>query len=966
MTNKIVIRGARQHNLKNISLEIPKNKFVVMTGVSGSGKSSLAFDTIYAEGQRRYVESLSAYARQFLGVMDKPDVDLIDGLSPSISIDQKTVSHNPRSTVGTITEIYDYLRLLFARVGHPHCPTCGREITKLSVDEIVQKMMSVLEEVLRPSLSERKGGVHHVTVISPVVRKKKGEFKELFDNLRSKGFVHARVDGKDIEIISDTSLSKTFKHDIDAVIDTLPVTAKDLTNDIFRANLVSRLTQDVEQSINLSQGLAVLKTDKEEHLFSEKFSCATCNVSLPEIEPRMFSFNSPLGACETCRGIGTIYKIDPNLIINKNLSVSEGGIIPLSRFFFSDTWYIRLLRQVAKEEEIDLSQPIGKMNEEKLNILLNGTGETYEVTGTNRFGRETAIHEKFDGIIKELERRFFDTSSESMGSEMQKYMREETCDACAGKRLKPEVLAVTIDDKNIATLCDMSVRHLLAYVSDVLSKTLNEYEVEVAKAVLKEIKTRLTFLDNVGLSYLTVSRSAKTLSGGELQRIRLASQIGTGLSGVLYVLDEPSIGLHPKDVSALIATLHNLKELGNTLIVVEHDQETIESADYAVELGPGAGKHGGKIMFTGSVAEMKRSKDSLTGRYLSGKKLIRMKHMPLETGKGALTLEGAKEFNLKNLTVSVPLGNLIAVTGVSGSGKSTLIADTLYPALKYFVDGHFSEKIGAFKDLKGYSGVDRVYLVDQSPIGRTPRSNPATYVGFFDDIRGIFTETIESKAKGFKKGRFSFNVKGGRCEKCEGAGLIKIEMQFLPDVYVTCDVCEGKRYNRETLEVTYKGKRIDEILKMTVEEATSFFKNHMHIHKKLELLNEVGLGYIELGQGAPTFSGGEAQRIKLANELSRRDTGKTVYILDEPTTGLHFFDIEKLLHALYRLVERGNTVIVIEHNLDVIKNCQYIVDLGPEGGDAGGQLVYQGPLEGVLTAKQSHTGKYLKKHLARE
>lgn len=956
MLDAITIKGAKQHNLQNISLSIPKNKFVVFTGVSGSGKSSLAFDTIYAEGQRRYVESLSAYARQFLGIMDKPDVESIDGLSPSISIDQKTVSHNPRSTVGTITEVYDYFRLLYARVGHPHCPNCGIEISKLSVDEIVQKIM----DLIGLELNKDKVKPHVFTVLSPVVRQRKGEFKDLFDNILSKGYPQVRIDGKEMNLNDDINLIKANKHTIEVIIDTIHVSHKEFKDEIFKSNLRSRLSNDVEQSVNLSDGLVVLKVDKTEHLYSEKFSCPNCNLSLPEIEPRMFSFNSPLGACESCKGIGTQYKVDPDLVLNPKLSINEGGIMPFSKFFFTETWYTRLIKQVAEEEDIDLNKPIDSLSKEKRDILLYGTNDTYRVPGTNRQGRHTVIYEKFDGVVRELERRYFDNTSEYGAQDMDKYMREEVCDACKGAKLKPEVLSITINDVNIAEISDFAVHDLIMYLQDTLPKVLNEYEKQIAKAILKEIITRLTFLDNVGLSYLTISRTARTLSGGELQRIRLASQIGTGLTGVLYVLDEPSIGLHPKDVSALIKTLHNLTELGNTLVVVEHDQETIESADYVVELGPFAGKHGGKVMFTGTVDELKKSSEALTGLYLSGKRKIELEKKKLVTTRGKITLRGAKQFNLKNVDAEFQLGNLIAVTGVSGSGKSTLIVETLYPALKYYLDGYYHDFIGEFDRLEGHHYIDRIYLVDQSPIGRTPRSNPATYVGFFDEIRDIFASTPDAKAKGFQKGRFSFNVKGGRCEKCQGAGVIKIEMQFLPDVYVTCDVCEGKRYNRETIEVTYKGKSIYDVLKMTVDEAMEFFTNHPRIFIKLSFLQSVGLGYIELGQPAPTFSGGEAQRIKLANELSRKETGKTMYILDEPTTGLHFHDIEKLLHALNELVARGNTVVVIEHNLDVIKNCQYVVDMGPDGGTKGGEVVYQGELQGILKKKESYTAHYLK------
>lgn len=958
MLQTIQIKGARQHNLKNIYLEIPKNKFVVFTGVSGSGKSSLAFDTIYAEGQRRYVESLSAYARQFLGIMDKPDVDSIEGLSPSISIDQKTASHNPRSTVGTITEVYDYFRLLYARIGHPHCPKCGLEIRKLSVDEIVEKMISeMLDEIVTDKVKP-----HHFTVFSPVVRQKKGEFKDLFDNIISKGYTTVRIDNRVLNPVDDEILLiKTNKHSIEIVIDEITLSHRDTKDLVFMGNLRSRLSNTVEQSTSLSDGLVILRRGKEEHLYSEKFSCPNDNLSLPEIEPRMFSFNSPIGACTTCRGIGMLHRVDSDLILNPNLSVNEGGILPLNRFYFHETWYTRLIKQMAQEEHINLDIPIGKLDKRSIDILLHGTVRTYRVPGTNRFGKETVIFEPFIGLIKELERRYFESTGDAQGMDIQRYMREEICDACHGARLRPEVLSITIDGINITQLCNLSVTALLEKMKT-LQPILNDYEKQVSKPILKEIATRLTFLQNVGLSYLTISRTAQTLSGGELQRIRLASQIGTGLTGVLYVLDEPSIGLHPRDVSALISTLHRLTELGNTLVVVEHDRETIESADYLVELGPKAGKEGGYVTFTGTVAESKAaSSSSLTGAYLKGKKSIAIHKSKLVSEKGKLILHGAKEHNLKNLTITLPLGNLIAITGVSGSGKSTLISETLYPALHSLLNDSFVDHIGEYKRLEGHQYLDRVYMVDQSPIGRTPRSNPATYTGFFDNIRELYAQTTDAKARGYAKGRFSFNIKGGRCEKCQGAGMIKIEMQFLSDVYVTCDICEGKRYNRETLEVKFKGKTIYDVLKMTVDDAVEFFANHRDIFIKLQFLHNVGLGYIEIGQAAPTFSGGEAQRIKLANELSRRDTGKTLYILDEPTTGLHFFDIEKLLQTLHELVEKGNTVIVIEHNLDVIKNARYIVDLGPDGGDKGGLIVYQGPIEGILKEKASSTGEYLKK-----
>lgn len=956
MTDKITVRGARQHNLKNITVEIPKNRFVVVTGISGSGKSSLAFDTIYAEGQRRYVESLSAYARQFLSVMDKPDVDSIEGLAPSISIEQKAPSQNPRSTVGTITEVYDLFRLLFARIGHPHCPNCGLEISRLSLDEIVGKLFQKTKDHVKGA------NLHRFTVLSPIVRQKKGIFAELFKNLMAKGFDTARVDGKELKLEEDFLLIKTNKHDIDAVVDVLPIRQKDLRNKVFAANIKSRLATAVEQALSLSDGLVLLKTEVDEHLFSERFSCANCNIALPEIEPRMFSFNSPLGACEECNGIGTVYKVDPKLILNKDLSINEGGIKPFGGFFFYETWYTRLLRQVAQEERISLDTPLGDLPKKKIDILLYGTGKNYSVRGKNRQGRETTIKERFDGIIRKLERQYLGEGKEEEGLWVKRYLREETCKTCEGARLKPEILSVTIDGLNITEIAAFSIHDLASYFKR-LAKDRNQYEGEIATPILKELGIRLSFLNSVGLSYLTIDRPAKTLSAGEMQRIRLASQIGTGLTGVLYVLDEPSVGLHPRDMAALINTLHNLKNLGNTLIVVEHDRDTITSADHIIELGPWAGKEGGKVVFTGTVGEIKKKKNSLTGQFLSGKKKVSLEKHPLTNERGTLQLRGASEYNLKNINVEIPLGNLTVVTGVSGSGKSTLVVETLYPALKYQLSEYFPEKMGKFKEISGYENLERVYLVDQSPIGRTPRSNPATYIGFFNEIRELFAATAEARVRGFKKGRFSFNLKGGRCEKCRGGGMVKIEMQFLPDVYVTCDVCEGRRYNQETLEIKYKGKTIDEVLEMTMDEATDFFENHPAIYKKLRFLQDVGLGYIALGQPAPTFSGGEAQRIKLVNELSRRGIGKTLYILDEPTTGLHFHDIEKLLNTLYQLVDRGNTVVIIEHNPEIVKNCQYIIDLGPKGGERGGKVVYQGPLTGVTKVKNSYTGQYLRQYL---
>jgi len=951
----IKIRGARQHNLKNIDVDIPKNKLVVITGISGSGKSSLAFDTIYAEGQRRYVESLSAYARQFLGVMEKPDVDVIEGLSPAISIDQKSASHNPRSTVGTITEIYDYLRLLYARIGHPHCPNCGQEISRLSIDEIADRMIIQIEKITAGD----KIKPHRLYLYSPIVREKKGEFKSLFENLRAKGFHQIKIDNKIADLNQEIDLIKTNKHSIAVLIKHFNVSASSFKKNVFKNQLKSELIPSLELALSLSEGLVILANDQDEHLYSEKFSCPNCNISLPEIEPRMFSFNSPMGACPKCNGIGTIYQVDPKLILNENLTIREGGILPFNKLFFHETWYIRLLKQMALEENINMDIPIKNIEKEKISILLRGTDKTYQVLGENRFGRPTMIYEKFDGVINELERRYFDSQSTYM--DLEKYIRERTCPTCKGTRLKPEILSITINKLNISQISAFPVNKLLYNLKNEFNDRLNAYELQISKPIIKEILVRLTFLKNVGLTYLTIDRTAKTLAGGELQRIRLASQIGTGLTGVLYVLDEPSIGLHARDVNALTDTLKDLRNLGNNIIVVEHDAETIESADHLIELGPKAGKKGGHVVFQGSVTMAKESPQSLTGQYLSGKKRINFHSSAINQAQGTITLKKAEENNLKQVNVDFPLGNLIAVSGVSGSGKSSLVVETLYPALRYYLEGYYQQHMGKFERLEGYQYLERIYLVDQSPIGRTPRSNAATYVGIFDEIRNLFSMTIDARSRGFKKGRFSFNIKGGRCEKCQGAGVIKVEMQFLADIYVTCDVCHGKRYNQETLEIRFKDKTIYDILKMTVDEAVIFFQANPVISNKLLLLQKVGLGYIELGQGAPTFSGGEAQRIKLASELSKKNTGKTMYILDEPTTGLHFYDIDKLISVLYELVNRGNTVVIIEHNLDVIKNCQYIIDLGPEGGDEGGKIIYQGDLRGLIKEKRSYTGQYLKK-----
>ncbi len=954
--DKIIIRGARQHNLKNINLELPKNKLIVFTGLSGSGKSSLAFDTIYAEGQRRYVESLSSYARQFLGIMDKPDVDSITGLSPSISIDQKSASHNPRSTVGTVTEIYDYLRLLFARIGHPHCPVCGREISKQSAQQIVDQILAKATKRQR------------ILILSPVVRDRKGEFSGLFDNLRAKGYRQVRVDGHFFNLDEDLILIKTNKHSIDVVIDRLSMDTPDRR----------RITEAVEQALALSEGIVVTGEihdaaftipDKPkkvtEHVYSEKFSCPVDNISLPEIEPRSFSFNSPHGACPTCSGIGHILTVDPDLVIRPELSITEGGILPFARMFLHDTWFSRVVTQVSEKYGIDPRAPLKHLNNKQKQILLYGTGsELHRVVGENRFGDRTTIEESYPGIVAELKRRYIESESDFVRSEIEKYMREEVCVLCEGKRLKKEALTVTIDKFTIADVTALSITDCLEWMANLLAKEISETEKTIAASIVKEIKARLTFLHAVGLDYLTLARGATTLSGGEAQRIRLASQIGSGLSGVLYVLDEPSIGLHQKDNAALIQTLKLLRDLGNTVIVVEHDRETMEEADYIVDFGPGAGEHGGAIVAEGTFQKITSTKSSLTGQFLSGKRKIFRAPISKLPGAGRqLTVIGASQNNLKGIDVSFPLGELICVTGVSGSGKSTLIVDTLYRALFSHFNAFAKEKAGAHKKIEGLELIDKVILIDQSPIGRTPRSNPATYTGIFSIIRDIFALTFESRQRGYKTGRFSFNVRGGRCETCEGEGQKKIEMQFLSDVYVTCEVCHGRRYNDETLEVLYHGKNIAQVLDMTVEEALSFFAHYGHLRDKLQTIVDVGLGYIHLGQPAPTLSGGEAQRVKLATELSRRATGKTVYILDEPTTGLHFADLEKLLHVLHRLTSLGNTVIVIEHNLDIIKNADRIVDLGPHGGDAGGRIVAQGTPADITKIKQSYTGQFLKKLL---
>lgn len=968
-TDKLIIKGAREHNLKNISVEIPKNKLVVFTGLSGSGKSSLAFDTIYAEGQRRYVESLASYARQFLGVMDKPDVDSIEGLSPAISIDQKSTSHNPRSTVGTVTEIYDYMRLLFARIGHPHCPICAREISHQSHQQIV-------EEIQKLKTSNQKPATR-ILLLSPVVRDRKGEFRDLFADLVKKGYRQARIDGQIKDLDEDFVLIKTNKHTIDVVIDRLVIPAEK-----------SRLSQSVEQALKISEGSVIVAEilDKsfdiptypkelKDHLYSEKFTCPVDNISLPEIEPRTFSFNSPHGACPKCTGLGTLRKVDPTIVINNSLSIAEGAILPWARMVGTDSWSWRVLETVCREEGIDLNADFEKLSEHQKQLILYGGENVYKIKGPNRFGKIVTWDTQFEGVIPSIEKKFNSTESDFVRKEVEKFMLIDLCDTCLGSRLKPETMSVTIEGKDISEISNLSIEKLstwLASIDQGSTNTLSEREKIIAKPILKELTARVQFLLDVGLEYLTVSRSATTLAGGEAQRIRLASQIGSGLSGVLYVLDEPSIGLHARDNSRLINTLEKLKNLQNTVIVVEHDAEMMLASDELLDFGPGAGEHGGKIVAQGTPQQVMDNTHSLTGKYLSGKKKIKIK-MPtdyiLESAKpeagsiiSDLTVYGAREHNLKNIDVTFPLKKFICITGVSGSGKSTLVHDILYRALSHEIYDS-KGKPGAHTRIGGSENVDKVILIDQSPIGRTPRSNPATYTGAFTHIRELFSKTLDAKVRGYSPGRFSFNVKGGRCEACEGDGQVKIEMQFLPDVYVDCEVCFGKRYNEEALEVHYKGKNIADVLDMTVENASKFFENIPQIKVKFETINDVGLGYIKLGQPAPTLSGGEAQRVKLATELSKRSTGKTVYILDEPTTGLHFADIERLLIILKRLVAAGNTVIIIEHNLDVIANGDWIIDLGPEGGDGGGQIVAEGTPSQISKHPTSYTGKFLKKYL---
>ena len=945
----IVIRGARVHNLKNISLNIPRNKLVVITGLSGSGKSSLAFDTIYAEGQRRYIESLSAYARQFLGIMDKPDVDQIDGLSPAISIDQRSTSHNPRSTVGTVTEVYDYLRLFYARVGVPHCPKCGREVSRQSVDQIVARLLAL------PLGTQ-------LALLAPVVRDQKGEHKNTVAELKKAGYVRVRFDGKQmsLEEAEDLRVDKQKKHTVEVVVDRVSV-SRELDD-------VTRLHDSLETALDLGDGLVtVTRQDTgEDLLFSEHFSCPHCQVDLPNIEPRSFSFNSPHGACPTCTGLGTRLEIDPDLVApNKKLSLAEGAIRPWSRTSANQTWYYRILEAVAREYGFSLSAPVNKLTPAQLKLVFYGTEDkNYNVNaGAGEGGKVRAFYTTYEGVIPNLERRYRETESDYVRAEIERYMRVWPCSVCQGKRLKPEVLAVTVVSKSIAKIVTMSVAEARKFFTELDAKQkLTEREMKIARTIIKEIRERLSFLSDVGLDYLTLDRAAATLSGGEAQRIRLATQIGSSLVGVIYILDEPSIGLHQRDNDKLITTLKRLRDLGNTVIVVEHDRETMLAADELIDIGPGAGKHGGEVVAQGTPQQVAKMSASLTGKYLSGKLSIAAPAKERHGNGNVLTIQGAQEFNLKNITVDIPLGRFVVITGVSGSGKSTLMTEILSRALaQHFYNA--KDLPGKHKAIKGLEHIDKVITIDQSPIGRTPRSNPATYTGVFTPIRDLFSQLPEAKIRGYDPGRFSFNVKGGRCEACEGDGLVRIEMHFLPDVYVECEECHGRRYNSQALEIHYKGKNISDVLEMTAEEAMNFFENVPAIHQKLKVLCDVGLGYIHLGQSATTLSGGEAQRIKLATELSRRSTGRTLYILDEPTTGLHFDDVKRLLQVLSELVDRGNTVLVIEHNLDVIKCADWVIDLGPEGGDKGGELVAAGSPQDIVKVKRSFTGQWLKKVL---
>lgn len=937
----IVIKGARAHNLKNIDVTIPRDRFVVLTGLSGSGKSSLAFDTIYAEGQRRYVESLSAYARQFLGQMEKPDVDSIDGLSPAISIDQKTTSRNPRSTVGTVTEIYDYLRLLFARIGHPHCPEHGIEITSQTVEQMVDRIMQYPEKT-------------RLQILAPIISGRKGEHKGLFTDISKQGFVRVRVDGELRDLSEDIELEKNKKHTIEVVVDRI----------VVKDDVETRLTDSLETALKLSGGKILVDIiGQEEPLFSSNFACPICGFSIEELAPRMFSFNSPFGACTECDGLGMKMVVDPDLLIpDAEKSIEEGAFLAWTGS--TSNYYPQFLKSVCEHFKIPQNVPVSSLTPDHMNKLLNGTGsEKVRFRYENDFGQKKDAMVAFEGIIPNLERRYRETASDGIREFIEGFMSAKPCHVCKGKRLKKEILAVTINDHNISDVTDLSIGDCQHWFEEI---KLSEKETAIANLILKEICNRLGFLVNVGLDYLTLSRAAGSLSGGEAQRIRLATQIGSSLMGVLYILDEPSIGLHQRDNDRLISTLAHMRDLGNTLIVVEHDEDTMMAADYIIDIGPGAGIHGGQVMAQGTPEEIMKDPNSLTGEYLSGRKFIPVTAKRRPTDDRWVEIRGAKENNLKNVNVKIPLGVFTAVTGVSGSGKSSLINEILYKSLARQLNKAVKVRPGQHKEIRGLENLDKVIEIDQSPIGRTPRSNPATYTGVFDDIRDLFSKTNEAKVRGFQKGRFSFNVKGGRCEACRGDGIIKIEMHFLPDVYVPCEVCKGKRYNRETLEVKYKGKNISDVLEMTVEDATEFFVNIPRIHRKMQTLMDVGLGYIKIGQPGTTLSGGEAQRVKLASELYRRSTGKTLYILDEPTTGLHVDDIGRLLEVLHRLVDSGESVLVIEHNLDVIKTADYIIDMGPEGGSGGGTVLATGTPEKIITVTESYTGKYLKPVLIRD
>lgn len=939
MIKNIVVKGAREHNLKNIDIEIPRDKLVVFTGLSGSGKSSLAFDTIYAEGQRRYVESLSSYARMFLGQMDKPDVDYIEGLSPAISIDQKTTSKNPRSTVGTVTEIYDYLRLLWARIGVPHCPVCGREISQQTVDQIVDKLLELLERT-------------KIQVLAPIARGKKGEFVKEINDIRKQGFVRCRIDGEIVDLQDEIKLSKTKKHNIEVVVDRL----------VIKDGIQSRLTDSVETATKIGNGLLIIDIiGEKEELFSLNYACPEHGVSIEEMSPRMFSFNNPFGACKKCDGLGTFKEIDPDLIIpDKKMSINQGAIKASGWNVAEGSSIARMyMEALAKEYNFSLDMPVEMINDEGLNAILYGTdGKKLKMKRVTSYGSGTYLSE-FEGIINNLKRRYAETTSDYARTAIEEVMQECTCGECKGSRLKPEAMAVTVGGKNIYEFCSMSVSEELDFVNNL---ELTEKEQMIGNLVIKEIKERLTFLNSVGLDYLSLARESGTLSGGEAQRIRLATQIGSSLMGVLYILDEPSIGLHQRDNEKLLETLRHLRDLGNTLIVVEHDEDTMRAADFLVDIGPGAGIHGGELIAAGTPEEVMACEKSITGQYLSGKRSIPVPTKRREGNGKKLTVFGAKENNLKNIDVEIPLGKFVAVTGVSGSGKSSFVNEIVYKHLCNVLN-HAKKHTGKFSSFKGIDALDKVIDIDQSPIGRTPRSNPATYTGVFNDIRDLYASTNDAKAKGYGPNRFSFNVKGGRCEACQGDGIVKIEMHFLADVYVPCEVCGGKRYNRETLDVKFKGKSIYDVLEMTVDEALEFFSTHTKIARKLQTLSDVGLGYVKLGQPATTLSGGEAQRVKLATELAKRSTGRTIYILDEPTTGLHTADVSKLLDVLNKLVDTGNTVLVIEHNLDVIKCADHIIDLGPEGGKGGGKIVAEGTPEQVSKVKKSYTGQYLKKIL---